>query len=596
MRRTDVINLNCPSCGREVRVKTTFAGKRIRCPNEDCGKALRVPDESGEAPVAAPSRGGWIWLILGPALPIALGIGLGYGVWVWRGGSNDRTAELDAKVKAAQEMLAKAKPEPEPEPPPPPHLAPLPHEIAALLDTPADLVAPIPQDPEKQAQRQKETLAHNEKTLRGAYDRVGRTDPRWDAAAQRALDLAARHFSGVDPLVAPKEVHEAANEAVEAGCDDPLMLYLHARFSETADSLSRAEADRRHTKAALALKDSKYPPFRKMTALARAAVVRAGLLSVTPEARKEAGAFADDALELLAASAKEDERGRDLDGHWHNACESALQVHRLLTGDYKEAFDRVDNVLQKTPELEALREKVKGDFYIKYAWEARGSGLAKGVGQDAWAKFHERLPQARAALERAWELQPDDAFTATRMLTVELGMTTGRETMELWFERAMKADNNNKQACWTKMEWLHPKWHGNFVELVAFGKACQATKNWRGGITLLAPMPYYHVARSLPPAQQKKALALPKFREMVTQVYDEYLKHRPDDSAARTEYAILHYATGYWRDSDVHFEQLGDRLTPPGWATREWVNQIRTTVAQTRPAAQKKQRPMAEGK
>ena len=57
--------------------------------------------------------------------------------------------------------------------------------------------------------------------------------------------------------------------------------------------------------------------------------------------------------------------------------------------------------------------------------------------------------------------------------------------MELWFDRAMKADGDDRYACLTKLDWLDPKWHGTAEEMLAFGRACRDTKNWRTGITLL---------------------------------------------------------------------------------------------------------------
>ena len=48
--------------------------------------------------------------------------------------------------------------------------------------------------------RYRERLEWNRRTLEGAYEKVGKKDPRWDGPAREALDLAARLFSQqVDP-------------------------------------------------------------------------------------------------------------------------------------------------------------------------------------------------------------------------------------------------------------------------------------------------------------------------------------------------------------------------------------------------------------
>src|SRR5262245_9793389 len=88
----------------------------------------------------------------------------------------------------------------------------------------------IPQDPARQEQWFRDMLEWNRRTLRGAYERVGKKDPKWDEHAHEALDAAARYFSHtLDPQTYIWDVHNATQAAVGAGCDDPLILYLHAR-------------------------------------------------------------------------------------------------------------------------------------------------------------------------------------------------------------------------------------------------------------------------------------------------------------------------------------------------------------------------------
>src|SRR5262249_484341 len=154
-------------------------------------------------------------------------------------------------------------------------------------------------------------------------------------------------------------------------------------------------------------------------------------------------------------------------------------------GNRKKAFDRVDAELAKVPGLEAVRLTAKGHFFKDYAWEARGSGYANTVTEEGARKMHERLAISRKALVQPWALQPALGETANQMLGVILGQGGSRAEMEKWFERAMKADNNNSLACWSKLQWLDPKWYGTQEEMLEFGRACRDTKNWRGGLPLI---------------------------------------------------------------------------------------------------------------
>src|SRR5439155_18612823 len=104
---------------------------------------------------------------------------------------------------------------------------------------------PIPQDPVRQEQRFRDMLEWNRRTLGGAYEKVGKKDPKWDKHAREALDAAARSFSHtVDPQTYIWDIHNATQQAIGAGCDDPLILYLHARTFHSNSKVTSAELDR----------------------------------------------------------------------------------------------------------------------------------------------------------------------------------------------------------------------------------------------------------------------------------------------------------------------------------------------------------------
>ena len=133
--------------------------------------------------------------------------------------------------------------------------------------------------------------------------------------------------------------------------------------------------------------------------------------------------------------------------------------------------------------------------------------------------------------------------------------------METWFERAMKADGDNHSACFTKLDWLDPKWHGSHEEMLAFGRACGATKNWRAGLTLLLADAHLRFYADLPADEGKKYMSSPDVWSDIHSVFDEYLKHRPQDNVARSKYAMLCYLGQHYEEGYAQFVELGDRMT-----------------------------------
>jgi len=193
----------------------------------------------------------------------------------------------------------------------------------------AEDIKPILQDPERQEQRRKEKLAWNQRTLRDAYEKVGKKDPRWDADARAALEIAARHFSSsLEPKSDLVSLHNATGDATIRGCDDPLILYLHACSSDPKTMPGPFEVNRRAENAAGAMRRSAYPAFRRSAALLLAARLRLDRPGAPPAARAEGVKWLDAALALLAVSAAEDERSPTLDDIWMDNAGDILREYR----------------------------------------------------------------------------------------------------------------------------------------------------------------------------------------------------------------------------------------------------------------------------
>jgi hypothetical protein len=442
--------------------------------------------------------------------------------------------------------------------------------LPSLRGTPASTtVEPIPQDHARMEQQFRERLEWNRRTLGVAYDKIGKKDPRWDEPAREALDLAARMFSlQSEPIIRFPNIHAAARRAVDAGCHDPLILYLYARTSVGQDDPGSPEYARRLEAAAVALAASDYSPFRRAVAMRAAIEPKVGDPKLTPAAGRELQTELDAVIDLLPKSAAEDARTDDWENLWFTEINSVIGLHKQLSGDYKAAYDRVDDKLAKTPGIEALRLAVKGNFHIMWGWEARTTAFAPAVGESQFRAFEKRLVEASNALQAAWKLKPGEPNVARLMIEVEKGIGGGeRQAMETWFERAMTSDGNDYQACLTKLDWLDPKWHGGDTpdEMLAFGHACAATKNWHTGITLLAGDAHLRVCSALQGPERLKYMRSPEVWNEIRTVYDEYLRHYPEDDGSRSKYAMLCFLGAHHAKAHAQFQAVGDRLTP--WTT-----------------------------
>jgi hypothetical protein len=166
------------------------------------------------------------------------------------------------------------------------------------------------------------------------------------------------------------------------------------------------------------------------------------------------------------------------------------------------------------------------------------------------------------------------------MLTVEKADSRGRDEMEVWFHRAMEADGNNVQACRLKLDWLDPKWHGTEEEMLAFGRACRATGNWRIGMTLLVAEAHDRVRWALPTnAERMNYVRRPEVWADVYAVYPEYLKHYPFDYGSRSRYAAYCYLGGQYAISHQQFMVVGEHLWSGEGFDEQFMKQARAYVA-----------------
>jgi hypothetical protein len=205
---------------------------------------------------------------------------------------------------------------------------------------------------------------------------------------------------------------------------------------------------------------------------------------------------------------------------------------------------------------------LKGEFYLKYAWEARGRGFAKDVPPEGWRLMKERLKVADAALSEAWKLDPSDPRAATIMITVKLGEESDPSEYFKWFDRAMEADPDNYDACYRAMYYLDPKWFGSPDELLRFAGVCRQTRNYRARLPLLVAEAHVDIARDTHPNDLSAYLSTPEPGRDIHDVFESYLALFPEDRMERTYYACLAALSHRWDDADRQFHILGDNPWP----------------------------------
>jgi hypothetical protein len=214
----------------------------------------------------------------------------------------------------------------------------------------------------------------------------------------------------------------------------------------------------------------------------------------------------------------------------------------------------------------------KGKFYTEWAWEARGDDTADKVTRPGWKFFAERLQVAEETLTKAYEMDPADPAAATEMLSVELGQGKGNDVMEKWFKRAMEADPDNYTACYSKLYYLEPKWHGSPKEMLDFANECLRSGNYRGRLPMILADAHNSLAAYLP--QKEIYFADPAVWRDIQRVYEPFLRVKPDDTFDRSAYCRYACWSGQWAVAAKQFEILGNNVDTR-WIKRDERNGLR---------------------
>ncbi len=391
----------------------------------------------------------------------------------------------------------------------------------------------------------KARLDWNLKTTVGDYDRVGSRNPNWDRPAREALTLFAEmrsHKRMADELL-DKRMLVLLGEAMNAGCDDPMVKYLALRYRDMKRGAALKTLVDPYEQVADQLQRSGYGDVRKFYGCLRAAQMSKEGLQYTNAVSQTCAMNWDQASGLLAAMAKDKTVPF---GEISDAIEDLLSVLRVSPPRYRQSFLTIEKDLLRNWSQEAGAYITHAEFYFLYAWEARGSGSANTVTADGWRLFKQRLAIAESDANKAWKLDPTQEQIPSLMIRIELGQGQGRERMEMWFSRAMALNTNNYDACYQKLYYLMPRWYGSDEDLVEFGHECASSQVWGGRVPLILADAHDMVCRSASEEERRQYFEKKEVWEDIKTAYEKFFELNPEATAWRHNYARHAFLCGQY--------------------------------------------------
>ena len=199
------------------------------------------------------------------------------------------------------------------------------------------------------------------------------------------------------------------------------------------------------------------------------------------------------------------------------------------------------------------------DFFVDYAWHARGSGYSNTVSQDGWKLFDERLTKAREILASARTLPMKDAVWWTTSLRVALGQGWSLKD----YEALMKDAKSYSPVFWgydtSRAYSLLPRWHGQPGDWENYALQASLAKDGLGAEIYARIV--LHLAGYYRNVFEETKASWPKTREGLDAMREKY----PDFHEVTNWAAKLAVLAKDYPEASRLFAQLGDSYDPGVW-------------------------------
>ena len=396
----------------------------------------------------------------------------------------------------------------------------------------------------------REALEYNRKTIVEAYRTIGGHDAKWDTPALEALELTARRFSStVVPSASylPDAVPDAAaagrpaKQAMDLGCDDPMVLYAWA--VSLMDTGRTEEAESILTKAVAGFEKSKYSRHRLFGALGRLADA-----SLELQVRSRVMKRMEEVLLEVVAAPFQNEGARIM-------IEAHLEY--MMNGWTLAGRERLIGRIEATPGADPwIAGCLRADLEIGLAWDSRGSGWANQVTEEGWKGFRYHLGLARKVGEAAHAARPNLPLAACTMMTVAMGQGDDAG-VKSWLKKATDAQLDYTPAYNAAFNALRPRWGGSFEEMLEAGRAAARTKRydteapWQFIRAVIAVTKDEHGGGNI------AAWTVPATYKMAVEVLEGYENYHKGNPAASPYYSF-HAAVEFLNDNSRRARELLD--------------------------------------
>ncbi len=129
--------------------------------------------------------------------------------------------------------------------------------------------------------------------------------------------------------------------------------------------------------------------------------------------------------------------------------------------DWSKSLARVDYLKSRYPN-QAFVALAEAEYWISYAWNARGHGFASSVTEEGWKLFRERLEKAEQILVETKSYSADLPIWYSDMINVQSALDRPEDERDRVFLEGVKRFPAFYPTYFTMLNYLSPKWGGTW--------------------------------------------------------------------------------------------------------------------------------------
>jgi len=148
---------------------------------------------------------------------------------------------------------------------------------------------------------------------------------------------------------------------------------------------------------------------------------------------------------------------------------AALDAPHQTDTDTVEHLEHLRHWMTQRPESTTARIALATSL-TRWAWVARGNGLANTVTAEGWQLFDQRIKEAQIVLEGSRDMKTMCPQWFSEQMTVGLAQGWDAHRMEEIFNRAVQFEPNYPYFYKERANYLLPKWYGKPGDAVEFAK------------------------------------------------------------------------------------------------------------------------------